>query len=553
MLAHLSIKNYALIEDLETVFHPGFTIITGETGAGKSIILGALSLILGQRADTKVLYDSSRKCIVEGTFSIGSYALQSWFESHTLDHSDIAILRREITPDARSRAFINDTPVSLAVLRELGEKLVDVHSQHQNLLIAERGFQLSLVDGFAGAANLVAGMAEAWKKQREIEDTLRELQESAARASQELDYQSYLYGELENANPLAGENVALEQEAELLSNVETVKSVLTQIIYSLNLSDQNLLQQLTTVAAQLQQCSRYHPAAAMLENRLKSVLIELKDIAAEIEQIEEKTSYNPERLALVNSRLDLINRLMQKHRVSSPEELIEIKNRLDEQINRAGDMNQQIEHMLGRLDEAVEATRQAASRLSEARLFVIPGMQAKFQEVLRQLGMPHARIEIDHHKTEQPGISGQDNIKFMFSANPGTDAREIGQTASGGEISRIMLAVKSLISEKKLLPTLVFDEIDAGVSGEVAAMTSRIMKELSCRMQVFAITHLPQIAARGDHHFEVFKKLENSKTKTFVRKLNPDERVETIARMLSGKNLTEAALNAAKQLISEGF
>ena len=549
MLAHLSILNYALIDVIEIDFYAGYTAITGETGAGKSIILDALSLILGQRADIQALPDTNRKCIIEGTFHIKNYGLQHFFEAYNLDYDDTLILRREINPEGKSRAFVNDTPVSLAQMKELGERLVDLHSQHQTRLINDERFQMLAIDSYANISGQVKVHAGLFAHYRDMKKELQRLIDHEKQAKADADYYNFLFNELENALLKENEQQPLEQELEKLNHVEQIKSTVSKAVYSLSNSENSINQQLNSVYNLLIQVAKFDSSLEENIRRLQSACIELKDISSEMEQIEEKIQYSPERFELVSQRLNEIYRLQQKHHVNTIDELLAIKHELDQKLQNISSLEKNISKMESLISQCEKDLMVSAQKISMARKKVFKEIEQKVVEIIQQLGMPNARVAIAHQLLPAVSEDGLDEIKFTFSANKGSELKEISRIASGGELSRLMLALKSIISRKKLLPTIIFDEIDSGVSGEVASKTGAIMKELSKDMQVISITHLPQIAGKSDFHYLVYKKEEKNTTFTRLKLLQPDERVEVLAEMLSGSNVSEAARKTARQLL----
>jgi len=549
MLAHLSIQNYALIDVIEIDFYAGYTAITGETGAGKSIILDALSLILGQRADIQALPDTNRKCIIEGTFHIKNYGLQHFFEAYNLDYDDTLILRREINPEGKSRAFVNDTPVSLVQMKELGERLVDLHSQHQTRLINDERFQMLAIDSYANISGQVKVHAGLFAHYRDMKKELQRLIDHEKQAKADADYYNLLFNELENALLKENEQQPLEQELEKLNHVEQIKSTVSKAVYSLSNSENSINQQLNSVYNLLIQVAKFDSSLEENIRRLQSACIELKDISSEMEQIEEKIQYSPERFELVSQRLNEIYRLQQKHHVNTIDELLAIKHELDQKLQNISSLEKNISKMESLISQCEKDLMVSAQKISMARKKVFKEIEQKVVGILQQLGMPNARVAIAHQLLPAVSEDGLDEIKFTFSANKGSELKEISRIASGGELSRLMLALKSIISRKKLLPTIIFDEIDSGVSGEVASKTGAIMKELSKDMQVISITHLPQIAGKSDFHYLVYKKEEKNTTFTRLKLLQPDERVEVLAEMLSGSNVSEAARKTARQLL----
>ncbi len=550
MLTNLSISNYALIDKLEIDFGAGFTTITGETGAGKSIILDALSLITGQRADSQVLKNKTQKCIIEGTFNVRNYQLGSFFEKYALDNDEVVLLRREINPEGKSRAFINDTPVTLSQMKELGDKLIDIHSQHNTLLINETDFQLFVIDNYADIYSEVNHFRNQLAELKELKKELSIKADQERKAQTEADYFNFLFTELEQANLAESEQIELEKELEILNHIEQIKTVLTKSLFSLNESENNCVQQLAFTQNQLSQIAKYDERLEENSKRLQVLYIDLKDIVQELEQIEEKTLFSPERLEKINNRLNEIYRLQQKHHVATVAELIAIKNDLDNKLLNISSLASQLKELSTFIDQKQKSLFSEAEKISQKRSKVFPEIEKKSVNILKMLGMPDVRIKIENRKSEALTGSGIDNVYFTFSANKGSEMKEIAKIASGGEISRLMLVFKSLISRKRMLPTIIFDEIDTGMSGEVATKTGQIMKELSAEMQVFSITHLAQSAAKGDQQYQVYKTVNKDTTFVNIKKLNHTERVEVLAEMLSGKQISEASKAIANQLLS---
>jgi DNA repair protein RecN (Recombination protein N) len=550
MLTHLSIRNYALIDTLEIDFFSGFTTITGETGAGKSIILDALSLITGQRADTQMLKDKSRKCIIEGSFDIQNYPVGSFFEKYSLDYEKLVLLRREINPEGKSRAFINDTPVTISQLKELGDKLIDIHSQHNTLLINETDFQLFVVDNYADIYSEAVDFRKQLAELKELKKELAQKTELEKKSRADADYYSFLFNELEQANLVESEQRDMEQELEVLTHVELIKTALAKSLFTMNETENNSLQQLSFIQSQLSQIARFDERVEENAKRLQSLFIELKDIGQELEQIEEKTLFSPDRLEHINLRLNEIYRLQQKHHVGSVAELLTVKNDIDDKLQAISSLETQINELASRIEQKHAGLMKIAQGISQKRSKVFAEIESKAVSILKMLGMPDARIRIENNKSEVLTDNGIDEIYFTFSANKGSDLKEIARIASGGEISRLMLVFKSLISRKRMLPTIIFDEIDTGVSGEVANKTGQIMKELSQGMQVITITHLAQIAARGNQQYQVYKTVDKNSTFINIRKLEETDRVGVLAEMLSGKDISEASITIAKQMLS---
>ncbi len=550
MLKNLSIRNYALIDELEVDFYSGFTTITGETGAGKSIILDALSLIIGQRADAQVLLDKTKKCVIEGSFDISTYQLSEFFKKNDLDTDTNVLLRREINPEGKSRAFINDTPVNLAQLKELGDNLIDIHSQHKTLQINETEFQLYLIDSYAGIVDKAKLFKQDYTDLKEQKKQLLQMIEMETKARADNDYYLFLFNELESANLSENEQTNLEQELNLLNHVELIKSTLSKSLYSLNITEGNIIQQLSVIQNQISQIAGFDKELEENSKRLQSSYIELKDIIAELERIEERTLFNPERSEQINLRLNEIYRLQQKHRVESVKALLDIQQDLDTKIQDIASLEikvKKLEHAIKQKEFELFAR---AEELSAKRKSIFAEIEQKAVGILVLLGMPNAKIKTENRKSPELKETGIDELVFTFSANKGSEMKPIDKVASGGELSRLMLAFKSLVSEKKLLPTIIFDEIDSGVSGEVASQTGTIMKNLAKGMQVIAITHLPQIAAKGNTHFQVYKVSDKNSTFVKIRKLEGDGRVDVIAEMLSGNNISEASVKTAKELLA---
>lgn len=549
MINRLIIKNYALIRELDVEFHSGFSIITGETGAGKSILLGALSLILGQRADTSVLKNKEKKCIVEGVFNIEEYNLEDIFKELELDYEKETVVRREIGISGKSRAFINDTPVSLKIMREVGLRLVDIHSQHQNLELGNNKFQLMVLDTCAGNNQLLEDYRKNFAAYRRLQNELKDLEESAGKANADLEYWNFQLGLLEKAALVAGEQGNLENELEILNNSEDIKLGLTNVSRLLNSDEEPLVGKIKECIGIVSKISRFIPEGSDMYKRLESVYLELTDIAGETERLAESVEYNPVRLAYVNERLDLIYSLQQKHRVSSVEELIELKGELEKRIEAVAFNDEKIEGLKRQIIEQERIVIGFAGQLTESRIKIIPDIEANVNKMLLQLGMPNSQFNVQIANGQLPCSSGVDSVNFLFSANKNSDLHEISKVASGGELSRLMLSIKSLLTESKALPTIIFDEIDSGISGEIASKMGTILAGMSKGMQVINITHLPQVAARGDYHFRVYKKDTEDETITNLKLLSKQERVDEIAKMLSGEEVTDAAIQNAGELL----
>lgn len=551
MIKKLFIQNYALIDRLEIDFSSGFSVITGETGAGKSIILGALSLILGQRADTKAVKAGASRCIIEGCFDIAAYDLKTFFERNDLEYDPAqCLIRREVQASGKSRAFINDTPVSLALLKELSESLIDIHSQHQNLLIGEGRFQLRVVDLLAANKEYLTEYRQQFRHYKQLQSRLKELKEETARIRREEDYLNFQLAQLQEAALKPGEQEELEAEQDRLSHTEEIKATLFTVYGTLNTEEGGILPLLKETVTRMQSLTRIYPDVRELAERLQSDYIDLKDIAAETEDRQERLNFDPERFAWVQQRLDTLYRLMQKHQVQQADELIRIQEELSVQVDRITHSEEQIVALEKEIAAAYDTLKQTAFVLTERRTETAKTLAARLEEKVRPLGLPNLRFEVRLIPGEQFDETGAEQVQFYFSANKNQPLQPVFEVASGGEISRLMLGVKALIAHATALPAIIFDEIDTGVSGDIADKMGRIMKDMSSFMQVVSITHLPQVAARGAHHYKVYKHDTELTTLTAIQRLTPEERTEEIARMLSGAELTEAALNNARVLLN---
>jgi len=550
MLQQLRIQNYVLIDDLEMNVSKGLTIITGETGAGKTILLGALSLILGQRADTSVLRDKSKKCIIEGFFDISNYRLQDFFKNYELDPEPITTLRREISAEGKSRAFINDTPVNLNQLKELGSQLVDIHSQHETLTIQQSAFQLNVVDAFCTHQELLNNYRNEFVSFRTARKRLDELIESEARSKADQDYFQFQFNELEQAAIVAGEQDNLQMELETLTHSEDIKARLVSARNLLQDEEGSIVSRLEEVNASLRMVAPFNAKIGLQAERIKSCLIELKDITGELESLDDEIQYDAARIGFVNERLDMIYSLQQKHRVNSMDGLLEIRERLSADLLRISSLDDEINKMKAAVEKMLEALTLMASRISDNRKNASGKIEKEIRLMLAEVGMPHAQIKIEQQPAGQLNESGADRIRFLFSANKGTALQELSKVASGGEMSRLMLCIKALMAKLVTLPTIVFDEIDSGISGEIAFKVGSIIEKISARHQVMVITHLPQMASRGDAHLQVFKKITGKVTLTGIRSLARHERINEIAKMLSGEELSDAALENAKELLA---
>jgi len=550
MLNHLSIENYALIEKLDIDFSDGLSVITGETGAGKSILIGALSLILGKRADTHVLLNKSKKCIVEGSFNIKNYGLDNFFKKHELDYENITILRREINKNGKSRAFINDTPVNLNLLKELGDKLVDIHSQFNTITLNDSNFQLAVIDNYINHNELINNYKEEYFKYINQKNKLKELIEKENQLKIDQDYFKFQFDELENARLIEGEQENIENELEILNHSEEIKSNLFKASQILNNDENNLINTLTEVNSLIHQLADYLENLKEIDERIVSNLIDLKDVADEIDKIENQINFDPAQIEKLNNRLDLIYHLQQKHRVTSITGLIKIKEIFSGKLQGINSLDENIRKLRTDLNEQEKTLKKLTNKISQNRKKAIPEIEKNIITILSRLAMPDAQIKITQSNLPDFNKDGIDKIKFLFNANKGGELNELSKIASGGELSRLMLSVKSLISQRNLLPTIFFDEIDLGVSGDIAGKVGDILLKMSKLMQVVAITHLPQIAGKGNEHLLVYKQTEKDSTKSKIKKIKDQERIEEIAKMLSGDEITKAAIANAKELLA---
>lgn len=551
MLTSLYIKNYALIDKLEVDFHPGFSVITGETGAGKSIILGALSLILGQRADSKTIKAGESKCIIEGVFDVRNYNLKTFCENRDIEYdADSFILRREISSEGKSRAFINDTPATLANMKELGEKLIDIHSQHKNLLLGDNNFQLEVLDLLAGSTLLLDEFQAAFKAYKKAERALENLQTEARNNKNEEEFIRFQHDALAEALLQEGEQEELEQELSLLNHSEDIKSSLFRVYELLSNSESSVVGNLKEALQVIQALSDIYPNAREMAQRLETAYIDLKDLAPELEREAEHIEFSPERLEYIHSRLDLIYSLQQKHRVSSVADLLSLFVQLKRQLENIDSLDENISAAEKNLEARKQTMLALSEKLSKKRQQAKGNIEKILVAKMSELGMPTVRFECGITPKKFPDSSGGDNLQFMFSANKNVPLQPVSEVASGGEISRVMLCIKSLIAHVTNLPTIVFDEIDTGVSGEVADKMGRIMQEFGQNKQVLAITHLPQIASKGDCHYFVYKTHDEESTNTRIRELTEEERTRELAQMLSGSKISEAAIENAKAMLA---
>jgi DNA repair protein RecN (Recombination protein N) len=550
MLKTLLVQNYALIDTLEIDFHQGLNIITGETGAGKSILLGALGLILGNRAEISVLKDKSKPCVVEGTFNLAGYSLQDFFTENDIEYADLTTIRRHINPAGKSRAFVNELPVTLTILKDLVGQIIDIHSQHQNLLLANGNFQLSVLDSFTENAQRLAAYRITFLKYRELTNELTSLREKASQAKADLDYLQFQLNQLNEAKLKSGEEVELEQLQQQLSHAEEIKTNLQTASTLLNSDETSILMWLKEAGASVGKISHFFPAAEELTQRIESCRVELKDVAQEIDLQNEKIFLDPNELESVTQRLDMILTLQQKHRVSTVNELIEVRERLSIQVDEITNYDHMLDKKASQLEEVTQQALKQANEISSIRKAGSSKFQESIKSLLTQLGMPYADFKVSFESLNDLRPQGIDKVTFLFSANKQMPLNDLSKVASGGELSRLMLSLKSLMVKTKGLPTIILDEIDTGVSGEVADKVGNIISDMAKSMQVINITHLPQIASKGSHHFLVYKDQENNLTETRIRLLNSTERVTEIAKMLSGEKISEAAITNAKHLLN---
>ena len=550
MIKKLSIRNYTLIDELNIEFNSGFSVITGETGAGKSIILGAIGLLLGQRADVKSIRQGAAKCVIEARFEIAGYGMRPFFEENELEYEDECILRREVYASGKSRAFINDTPASLVQMKELGEQLIDVHSQHQNLLLNKEGFQLNVLDILAHDEEELNNYQSLHREWKQVQQDLEDLIVLAEQNKADEDYIRFQLEQLEEAHLAEGEQEELEQEAEMLSHAEEIKAGLYRVEQSFASDEGGLLSYLKDSLNTLNNLQRVYQPAKELAERMESAYIELKDISHEVSSQSDSVEFNPVRLEEVNERLNLIYSLQQKHRVQTLEELIALTEEYRGKLSAITSYDERIAELTERKEEQYKQVKQQAEVLTKARTKAAREVEKQLAARLIPLGMPNVRFQIEMGLKKEPGLQGEDTVNFLFSANKNGTLQNISSVASGGEIARVMLSIKALIAGAVKLPTIVFDEIDTGVSGEIADRMADMMQEMGDRnRQVISITHLPQIAARGRAHYKVYKKDSDTETNSHIRRLTDEERVEEIAHMLSGATLTEAALSNAKSLL----
>ena len=550
MLQQLYIKNFTLIDELDIELHPGFSVITGETGAGKSIILGAIGLLLGQRADSKSIKQGADRCVIEAHFDLSRYDLKPFFDENDIEYDDHdTIIRRELTAAGKSRAFINDTPVALTMLKELGDQLMDVHSQHQNLLLNKQDFQLNVVDILANDSKELEEYQQCFANYQQKTKELNQLREEIERNKQNADFLQFQYDELEAAQLAEGEQEELEQQSETMSHAEDIKTALYEADNALNGDESGVVSQVKSAYNALNGISKVMPKTAELTERLDSCRIELKDIADEVSQLLERTDFNPAELDNINNRLDRLYELEKKYHVETVEELIQQRDNLKLKLSHIENSDEAVSEMEKEVAKLRSLCAHRAETISTMRQATADNMRSNLAQRLEQLGMPHARFDVSITKTEL-GKNGQDSISFLFSANTSTPLQPVSQVASGGEIARVMLSLKAMISGAVKLPTIIFDEIDTGVSGKIAEKMAQIMQEMGrTERQVISITHLPQIAALGSHHYRVSKEETKNGTVSHMTELNNEERITEIAQMLSGSDISDAAIQNAKELL----
>lgn len=550
MLLRLKISNYALISQTQISFKDGLTVITGETGAGKSILMGALSMVMGARADSSVIKQGEKKTVVEADFDIHNYNLKQFFEENDLDYDDIALIRREISDSGKSRAFINDTPVNLNTLKELGTLLIDIHSQHQTLEISSEEFQLSIVDAFAKNKDLLEDYKIVFGDYRKKSAELSKLEKQALESKKESEYLHFRYDELAKANLQEGEQKELEDELDMLTHNEDIKTAISTASNLIISADEaTVLEKLKESKTELHKISSYYPKALELYSRIDSVYIELQDIGRELSNLDENTEYSPERLETVNSRLTTIYNLEKKHGVKTVEELISERDSLKAQLDLVENSDERISDLKKELSKIVAVLKEKADKITESRRASVQGLKNEIVELLSSVGINDAKFDVEFSELKEFLPEGLDRVRFMFSANKNVALSDLSKTASGGELSRLMLCLKYILSRSMKLPTIIFDEIDTGISGDVAGKTGQMFKKIAGFMQVICITHLPQVASKGDNHFKVFKHEENGAIRSDIRELTMDERVNEIAGMLSGEKISQAALDNAKELL----
>ncbi|MCV9389457.1 DNA repair protein RecN [Reichenbachiella ulvae] len=548
MITHLSISNYALIRELNIEPHQGLNMITGETGAGKSIMLGAVGLLLGNRADVKALLDKEKKCIVEAEFEVKDLGLNTLFEELDLDYEDHSIIRREISPKGKSRAFINDVPVTLDVLKELGLKLIDIHSQNESLQLSKKEVKLEVLDDFAQSKKQLIGYQSVFRQYNRVERELNDLLEQTKSAKQDADYKNFLLDELVKADLQSSEQEELEEELSVLENAEEIKLQLSQIYNEFDGQDMGVNDRLKEAVSALNKMASFGKEIEGLGERLSSAVTEIVDVIGEINAVQETVEHNPERIAEVKSRLDLIFQLQQKHQVNSVGALLDIQTKLEQEASGVMDMDEKLESLKTELSELKKKMVQEAESLSELRRSKIDTFCNQITELLKELGMPDGYLEVAYKRVD-PWKMGIDEVEFLFTANKGISPEPLSKVASGGEFSRLMFCVKYVLASKTAMPTVIFDEIDTGVSGEIAIKLAQLMKKMSANHQLISISHLPQVAAKGDRHYFVYKDNQSDKTQSAIKLLDDQSRLEAIAKMIGGDNPSEVAINSARELI----
>lgn len=547
MLQSLSIENYTLIKRVHIDFADGFSVITGETGAGKSILLGAIALLTGQRADTSVLYDKTKKSIVEAEFAIKGYGLEEFFEENDIDYDNQCIIRREITPQGKSRAFINDTPVALNVLKKIGEDLLDIHAQHTNLLLQNKDFQLILVDQYAQLQEEIATYQQHYKQYINLKKEYDFL--FTKDINTDKDYWKFLYKELEDAHLQVGEQQELESNLEILSNAEEIKRQLYTVSQQLQENEGNVLSNLHDCHNRMQSIEKYKKEIQTISERLYSQIVELKDILLDVDKLQEDTMHDPFKIDQFTQRLDEIYTLQKKHKVNTEEQLLEIRQTIENKLQAMASLESKKEEITAAIAQLETHLHILAQQLSDKRKQIVGKMETDIKSVLHFMNMPHAIVNIRLEKTDTLNNRGFDKCVFYFTANLGTTTQPVHAIASGGELSRLMLAMKSLISQKNILPTIIFDEIDSGVSGEISTKMAKVMQKIAGYSQVIAITHVPQIAAKGSKHYLVYKETKDEKAISTIKELSSDDRIYEIAKMISNEQITDSAIDAAKHLL----
>lgn len=551
MLQSLAIQNYTLINQIEIDFKSGFSIITGETGSGKSILLGALGLVLGQRPETNILKDKTLKCVIEANFNISKYKLQKFFDDAEMEYEEETILRREILPNGKTRGFVNDSPVSIKLLKELGYKLIDIHSQNQNLSLGDPEYQMGIVDTYAQNFSLLDDYQKQFENYQDIKKELRNQEEIARKEKSDLDYYQFQLQQLMDANLVEGEQVEMESEFETLNHAEEIKTNLFKASNLLSEGEVAIISQLKEARSAIAQVQTVFSEGDEFYQRFESSCIELQDLASELERSYEAMEFDPARINFLNEKLDSIYGLQQKHRVDSVEELIQVREDLDNKVQKISSSDELIEELKLKLENQENKLAKASDKLSKSRGVVIPKIEKSLESQLVQLGMSHAKIKFEQSIAEEYQYLGRDLIRILFSANKNGQPEEISKVASGGEVSRLMLSIKSLISASTALPSIVFDEIDTGVSGEIADKMGVVMRDMAENIQVISITHLPQIAGKGNYHYKVYKADDELETYSNIVLLDNESRIEELAKMLSGSDMTQAAMENAKVLLAK--